>query len=55
MGKSMTDEFISSTISLMITKNNKGPRIDPCGTLAFIKQHSDETPDRTARCFLSLR
>ena len=46
------DECISSTITLMNTKNNKGQRIDPCGTPALIKHQSDEAPGRTTRCIM---
>ena len=53
--KNLIDEFISSTISLMNTKNIKCQRIDPCGTSAFIKHQSDEAPGRTMRCILSFR
>ena len=42
-------------ILLMKTKNNNGPRINPCGTPAFIKFQSDVVPGGTTRCFQSLR
>ena len=48
-------ESISSTMSLIYTKNNKGPRMDPCGTPALICAQSDEAPGNTTRCRLSER
>lgn len=36
-------ECISFMISLIHTRNNRSPMIDPCGTRAFIVSHSEET------------
>ena len=48
-------EPISSTMSLMYTKNNNGPRMDPCGTPALMYTQSDDAPGNTTRCRLSER
>ena len=41
-------------MSFMKTRNRRGPRIEPCGTPAFRKVHSVETPGKTTRCFFYL-
>ena len=48
-------EPISTTMSLMYNKKNKGPKIDPYGTPARMNFHSDTIPGRTTRGFLSAR
>ena len=48
-------EPISSTMSLIYTKNNKRPRTDPCGTPTLIYGQSDEAPSNTTRCRMSER
>ena len=48
-------EPISSTMSLIYTKNNKGPIMDPCGTPTLIYGQSDEAPGNTTRCRMSER
>ena len=40
---------ISSPMSLIYTHNNKGPRMDLCGTPALIYTLSDEAPGNTTR------
>ena len=39
----------------MYTKNNKGPRTEPCGIPALISPHDDSEPFITTRCFRLLR
>ena len=45
-------EPIPPTMSLIKTKNNKGSRMDPCGTPALIYAQSDKAPENTTRCRL---
>ena len=39
----------------MYIKNNKGLKIDPCGTSAQISAEEEHRPFKTTLCFLSLR
>ena len=48
-------EPMSLTMSLMYTQKSKGPKIEPCGTPARMKVHSETVLGRTTRCFLSER
>ena len=41
--------------SLIYIKNNKGPRIDPCGTPDSILDHEDSGPFNTTLCFLKFK
>ena len=36
-------------------RNNKGPKIELCGTSHLIGSHLDAMPQNSTRCFLSLR
>jgi hypothetical protein len=42
-------EFISSTMSLIYTRNSRGPRIEPCGTPEHIGRTSEYVPESTTR------
>ena len=48
--KSRIFAWISFTISLIKTKNNNGPNIEPWGTPAFMNVHKDSTPGSTTLC-----
>ena len=49
--KSRILEPISRTISLIYTRNKRGPKIEPKGTPACIKVQSETAPGRTTLCF----
>ena len=53
--KSLMEELISSTISFIYKRNNRGPRTEPWGTPAFIGVHAEEPPGSTTLWSLSLR
>ena len=50
--KSLIDELMSSTISLMYKRKSNGPRIEPWGTQEFKDIRSEFAPGRTTLCFL---
>ena len=53
--KSLTLHFKSAVRSLIYTRKNNGPNIDPWGTPAKISPQLEHWPFRTVRCFRSLR
>ena len=46
---------ISKTMSLINIRNRRGPRIDPCGTPAFIVSRVDSLPFIITFCFRNER
>ena len=48
---SLIEQPIFLTISFIYIKNNKGPKIEPCGTPALTGAQSDEAPFNTTRCW----
>ena len=50
LAKSRIFVWISFAISLIKSKNNNGPNIEPWGTPAFMKVHKDSTPGSTSLC-----
>jgi hypothetical protein len=53
--KSLIGQFTSSTISLINMRNNKGPKMDPCGTPALTVFQDDSFPFVTTLCFLLVK
>ena len=53
--KSLIEEPISSTMSLMYRRNKSGPRIEPCGTPAPTDVQEELAPGSTTFCFLSFK
>ena len=53
--KSLIEELMSSTISLMYKRKRKGPRTEPWGTPEFTDVQSEFAPGRTTLCFLLCR
>ena len=47
--------YINYDVIYIYKRKSKGPKIDPCGTPAFMETQSEVTPGRTTRCFLSKR
>ena len=39
--------------SLIYSKNNKGPRTDPCGTRQLFTNNSEDTPLKVTNCLRS--
>ena len=52
---SLIEQPILLTISFIYIKNNKGAKIDPCGTPALTGAQSDEAPFNTTRCKIKMR
>ena len=48
----MTFEFTMIGISFINTINNKGPKIESCGTPDFTSVHFDSVPHICTACFL---
>ena len=49
--KSLIEELMSSTMSLIYKRNSRVPRIEPCGTVAF--PYSKKNLDQTKQPFVS--
>ena len=45
--KSLIEELMSSTMSLVYKKKSRGPRIEPCGTPAFTEVQEELAPGKT--------
>ena len=46
---------MSSTMSLIYKTKSRGPRVEPCGTPAFIEVQEELAPGKTTLCLLSFR
>ena len=53
--KSLIEELMSTTMSLIYKRHRRGPIIEPCGTPAFTEAQEELTTGRTIFGFLSVR
>ena len=53
--KSLIEESISTTMSLMYRRNKSGPKIEPCGTPAPTDVQEELAPGSTTFGFLSFK
>ena len=52
-----TENILSDTVarSFIYTKDNNGPRMDPCGTPQVIVRWDEDSPSNSTNCFLLSR
>ena len=48
--KSLIEELMSSTMSLIYKRKSRGQRIEPCGTPAFTEVQEELAPGKTTLC-----
>ena len=53
--KSLIEELMYSTMSLIHKEKNRDPSIEPCGTPAFTEVQEELAPGKTTLCFLPFR